>query len=256
MFCTKIKKKDKNQIPFVLLTHIHNQTGVIINLKKGVCLLKKACPQAFVHGDFVQSFGKYSMRGDLNGIDSVSVSSHKIGGPKGIAGLWLKDGNCIETYFHGGDQEFGKRSSTVAVPLIYGFGESLKYWIENRNRLEIKILNLNSLLKEGLKEINFNFEFSFEKSSVSPYILGMRFKTVSSDILIRLLEDQNAILSSSSACSSKSKKVNRALDVLKWDLKKQKSFLRISLGHNSEKDDIEQFIQVFDKVIKDNNHLF
>jgi len=175
----------------LLLSHVNNTSGnicMVSNLSKH---LKKNFPDLWIHVDAVQSFGKIKLELDKSSIDSVSIAGHKMGGPKGIAGLYLRKTAEFEALFLGGGQELGLRSSTESWPLINSWHFSMSKYIEEREKNYLYVDQLNELLRNQLTELIPEVEFPFlteSKEKNCPYILTFILPGISSDILIRHLE--------------------------------------------------------------------
>ena len=246
--------------PLVLLTFVHNQTGMCFDFEKKLSQIKEVCPSAFIHIDAAQGYAKYALSPGMIFVDSLTVSSHKIGGPKGIGGLYLKNLDSVEALLKGGGQEFAKRSSTLCAPLIFGFAKAAQFWSENRDEVKSRLLDFSHQIKEKLLSLppplGKKIEFPFGGELTSPSLLGVLVKGISSDVILRKLEERGIIISSSAACSSRSQKANSALEVLGWNLKKQKNFLRISLGAYTCQRDIDQLISSFQELNKEISYLF
>ena len=239
--------KDAAQ-PLIVLSLLHNQTGIYFDLKEKTEELKKFSPNSFIHIDAVQGYGKIDLREKVDYTDSLTVSAHKIGGPKGIGGLWVFDLESLHPMLLGGGQEFGKRSSTLAAPLILGMHQAVKFWEKKREDEFGRISRLSSKIVQELSNSKLKISFPFVGGDSSPYILGTLVDGVSSDITLRMLEEEGVIVSSSAACSSRAKTESPALKILGWDLKKQKSFLRISMGPATTNRDVERLISAFNKI--------
>jgi cysteine desulfurase len=232
------------EVKLVILTHVNNQSGVIQDLYTLSKLIKEKS-SAHVHVDAVQSFGKINFK--LNPfIDSMSFTAHKIGGPKGIAGLFLKKGHKVKPLLLGGGQEEGFRSSTVAYPLIAGFHQAMKIAIQEREEAFLKIekhqLNIKLFLTQKVANIQFPFLFT------SPYILSFIIPKISSDVILRHLEMRKVYISSTSACSSKITGFNPSLMALNIPERFHKNFLRISMGPRTTESEVESLINEFNAV--------
>ncbi len=238
---------DQN-IKLVVLTHVNNQSGVINPINKLARMIKERT-SAHVHIDAVQSFGKFIFKVTPD-MDSMSVTSHKIGGPKGVAGLFLKHDHKVRPLLFGGGQENGFRASTQAYPLIVAFFKAMKISNFDLDTKLQKVQLMNDKIKKNLKENISSLEFPFEHSS--PYIIPMLLPLISSDIILRHLEVREVLISSTSACSSKVKGFNPSLAALNIPEKYHKNFLRISLSSiNTDKEVdclIEKFIEVWCSV--------
>lgn len=242
------------KIELVIFSEINNQSGVIQNIETLSKLIKNQT-KAFVHVDAVQSFTKIPTL-KLDSIDSITISAHKIGGPCGIAGLFIKNKSYSKLngpLLLGGGQELSLRSGTEAFPLIFSFKKATELnslnLIESLNSKNFQITEL----KENLKKIIPKSQFPFENHS--PYILTFLIPNISSDILLRHLEEFNIIISSTSACSSKIKSKNETLSALNIPLHLQKNVLRISLSKNTSNEDIDFLIKNFQEIWKELNFL-
>ncbi len=244
------------RIKLIILSEVNNQSGVfndcVILAKK----IKDLNKEIHIHLDAVQSFGKFDLNLEHGLFDSISVSSHKIGGPKGIAGLFIKKNLQIVSLLEGGNQEFGLRSSTLSAPLILGFETALFECIENREKKFSKVKNHSQILREELKKRIPSIIFPFgDVSTSSPFILVFVIPGISSDILLRHLEAKNIYVSSSSACSSKIKDFNSSYVELGLPLDLNKNVLRVSFDERINDDDIFYFIKTFDEIYGDLRHL-
>lgn len=247
----KLKRLLDENIKLVTLTHVNNQSGVIQDIDSVSRLIKK-CSMAHVHVDAVQSFGKIPCQ--LNSfIDSLSITSHKIGGPKGVAGLFLKNGHQVKPLLHGGGQENAFRSSTEAYPLILAFHKAMQITQKNLiSSLEATAV-LNHLIRTQLAQRIPAIQFPFR--STSPYIISLIFPAFSSDIILRHLEQLDIYISSTSACSSRRMGPNLSLWALGIPEKKHKHFLRISLASCSSMSEVEFLIGSFQKIWESLKHL-
>jgi cysteine desulfurase len=237
-----------SSVRLVLLTHVNNQSGVIADIDLLAKLVKEKT-KAHVHVDAVQAFGKIKINVGSH-IDSMSVTSHKIGGPKGIAGLYLRKGHAVKPLLLGGGQEDGFRSSTVAFPLIVGFHKAMSISLTNRELSFEDVSNLNAVIKSKLISALPMLQFPF--SNTSPYIVSFIFPKISSDIILRHLEMHEVYISSTSACSSRISGFNSSLKAMQIPEKFHKNFLRISLGPKTTEVEvstlIKEFIQVWDSL--------
>lgn len=229
----------------VVLTLVNNQSGMIQDVLKLAELTKKYS-SAHVHIDAVQGLGKIPFKLSSH-IDSVSVTSHKIGGPKGVAGLYLKSSHKVNPLIIGGGQEEGFRSSTVAYPLIAAFHLASMISLKN---LEINLQKNNAIKEEvtnKLKSLHEEIIFPFQERS-SGHILMFIVPGISSDILIRHLEREKIYLSSTSACSSRISGFNPTLMAMNIEEKFHKNVIRLSLGVPTTKEEGLLFVDKFSEI--------
>jgi cysteine desulfurase len=245
-----------DSVRLILLTQINSQSGVIndcFNLSKKI---KKMFKNIHIHVDAVQSFSKLNISLEDGSVNSLSVSSHKIGGPKGIAGLFLKKGSEPLPLIEGGGQEFSLRSSTVPAPLILSFKEAIQECLENQDKklseAKENYLYLREELKRRIPDISFPFG---DLSNSGPFILVLVMPRISSDIILRHLESKNIYISSTSACSSKIKGDNPVFKELNLSSEFYKNVLRISFDERVERKSILKFIESIEKIYLDLRHL-
>ncbi len=214
-------------VGLIALSHVDGQTGVVTMTEEQIHIIKEKFPHIWFHLDASQSFGKGIFEYQKFKVDSITICSHKIGGPIGIGGLYYQ--SSFKPLLLGGGHEYGLRSSTPSVFLIEGFVTALK---------EVNIIWSSEKLKE-LKELKDDYliflkqelplSLPFQDYSL-PQICSFFIDILTSDIFLRFFEEKEIYLSSSAACSSKNKKENPALAQLGYDKKKQQQFLRMSFG--------------------------
>ncbi|MBK24959.1 MAG: hypothetical protein CME70_13250 [Halobacteriovorax sp.] len=238
---------DKN-LKLVLVSTVNSQSGGLLDVQKFAAELKEKAPWVHLHLDAVQSFGKYEIDLSSGLIDSMTVSAHKMGGPKGVGALWLKKGLGLNPLLHGGNQETDYRSSTIAYPLIASFYSAFEVAQKNYQNDFERVLSLRDKLVSSLKEISSDLEFPFDPNRCSPYIISMMWKGISSDIVLRTLEQKEVAIASTSACSSKIKGENPTMKALGLPTSVHKFVLRISLGKMSTEEEVDAFISIFKEV--------
>lgn len=247
----KFKEALDDKIKLVILSHVNNQSGVIHNIELLAKLVKEKT-SAHVHIDAVQSFGKIKIKVTPD-IDSVSITSHKIGGPKGVGGLYLKKDHQVKPLLLGGGQEVGLRSSTEAFPLIKSFHLAMKISTMTQEASSDQISGLSDLIKAHLNKSISTIQMPFK--GTSPYIISFILPGVSSDIILRHLEMREVFISSTSACSSKIAGKNPTLAAMNIPESLHKNFLRISLGPTTSKEEVENLLREFVSVWDSLKHM-
>lgn len=196
------KEIEKMVTPNTILISVmmaNNEIGAIQNISE---ISKIASNHSVLfHSDCVQSFGHIKIDVKKLGLTAISVSAHKIGGPKGIGMLYLKNGTNIENLIFGGAQEFGKRGGTSATPLICGFKIAAQETYKNLEENNKKFLEIRNFFKKEL-EINFlKFKINESKNNL-PNILSVTFKGFDSNLLVAKLDMENVCVSRGSACTA------------------------------------------------------
>ncbi len=229
---------------------VNNTSGIRQNVEDMARLIKEANPQAWVHIDAVQGFMKVDCDYTCPWVDSWSLAAHKIGGPKGVGALVLKNTKNIKSFLKGGGQEGGLRSSTVPLPAIYSFTAQVEDLRATSQALIKEADKKSDFLKNFLNQQK-GIEVLFDGQNKSPFIISILTKGVSSDIVMRHLGEKEVMVSTSSACSSRVKGDSAVLTAMKLDSSLHKNLLRISFGYQTPLSELETFCEVFADVWED-----
>jgi cysteine desulfurase len=235
---SKLEKLIKNKMSLVSIMHVNNEIGVIQPINEIGKLCKKY--NAIFHTDAAQTFSCLDIDVKKNYIDALSLSAHKIYGPKGIGALYLnsKIKNILRPLIDGGGQQSGLRSGTVPTPLAVGFGEAsiqIKKRIGNNFK---KYKELNTYFINQLKKNKINFIINGDLNKRSPINLNISFLDVEADQLINFLP--NLAISTGSACTSASIEKSHVLTALKLGNNIIDSSIRFSFGEITKKTDIKK----------------
>jgi cysteine desulfurase len=233
-------------VKMVLLSQVNNQSGVVSDINLIAKLIKNKSA-AHVHVDAVQAYSKINCDVSVN-IDSTSITSHKIGGPRGIAGLFLKKNHKIKPLLLGGGQESGFRASTQSHSLIIAFAKASRISFSKRDISFIKMQTINETIKMSLTKLTPAIKFPFNHSS--PYILTFISQGIPSDVLLRHLEVHGFCLSSTSACSSKQRGYNSTLAALNIPEIFHKNVVRLSFNHDTSFESVTHLVTAFTEVWK------
>lgn len=218
---------------------VNNETGYITDTAKIYNAVKRKNPKTIVHVDAVQGFCKLPSK--MLKADFVSLSAHKIHGPKGIGALFVAKGMRFEPLLYGGGQQKNLRSGTEAVDLIAGFEAAVKAYPDCTE----KYARLNNLLMEKLSA----FEgITINSCNNSKNILNFSVKGVRSEIMLHFLEESGIYVSSGSACSKG--KVSGALSALGVSDENADSAIRASFCPYTEESDIEALAEQIGKGIE------
>ena len=197
----EISKYINSETNFISIMHVNNETGMIFPLDRISYFRKMRCPNAIFHVDAVQSFGKIPINVNDLQVDFLSMSAHKIHGPKGIASLYSSERVKLHPILLGGDQQFGIRAGTEPVELIAGMHTAVRMCnIEDKFQ---KIKELNQYCRENLLKIS-SIRIN-SPVSASPYIINFSVLGLKSEVLVNFLSERNIYVSSASACSGNKK---------------------------------------------------
>lgn len=186
----------------VSVMHVNNETGTIQPVEEIAAMVHSV--GAVFHVDAVQSYGKIKIDVKKLGADLLTVSAHKVHGPKGVGALYIKKGVRISPVIHGGGQEKGLRSSTENLPAIAGFAKAADIMLSNFDNATSKMAEIKAHFANKLKESIENIVVNTPEESVCS-VLNISFVGIKSEVLLHVLEDKGIYVSSGSACSSHKK---------------------------------------------------
>ena len=228
--------------------HANNETGTIEPIAE-ICEIAQA-HRIPVHTDAVQSVGKLPVDVQALGISMLSLSAHKIYGPKGIGALYLRRGTRLENLLHGGSHERNRRAGSENVPSIVGIGQAAALARKNR---EANVEHLNQLtgkLRKGLHEsINYIHENSNPENSL-PGTLNISFEYIEGESLILRLDMEGICVSTGSACTSGSMEPSHVLAALGLPPKLAQGTVRFSLGKDNTQAEIDEVIDKVPKIVE------
>lgn len=185
---------------------INNEVGTIQDASAVGKLIKEKNPNTLFHADAVQAFGKYPIDVRKMGIDMLSMSGHKIHGPKGVGFFYMKKGLKVRPIIYGGGQERGQRSATENTPGIAGLAKAVELAMENMDASHENVMEVKRTLAEGiLRDIPKTHINGPSIEEASPYVLNVSFNGLRSEVLLHSLEESEIYVSAGSACSSKKK---------------------------------------------------
>ena len=227
-----------DQTILISVMAVNNETGAVMPLKE----ISSLCEKALLHTDAVQGLGKIDLRN--TGADLISVSGHKIHGPKGIGALYVKKGVRLPAMILGGGQEFHQRSGTENVPGILGFGTACRMACSDipgkMKRMSAVRNYLLSGLTDQISDIRVN-----SPSDGSPAVLNLSFLGTRGDVLLHTLEQDQIYVSTGSACSSNKKGQSHVLKAMGLAPEEIEGAVRFSF---SQFNTIEEMDYVIDKT--------
>lgn len=229
----------------VSMMHVNNETGTIMPVDKVKKIMKAKGSPGMFHCDAVQSFGKLELRGNP---DIVSVSGHKIHGPKGIGAVYIRDGVNLPAFILGGGQEEGKRSGTQNVPAIAGLGTSAEITCRDISENSRRIAEIRNSLMKGLCDsiddilINSPEETGDNAGKCCSSVLSVSFLGTRGEVLLHTLEQDGIYVSTGSACSSNKKGQSHVLKAMGLKDKEIEGTLRFSIGMMNSAEEIDETV--------------
>lgn len=190
------------QTILVSMMQVNNEIGAIEPVAEAAELIKKKNPATLIHVDAIQSYGKMYIYPKKLGIDMLSVSGHKIHGPKGSGFLWVKEKTKLKPLILGGGQQKGMRSGTENVPAIAGLGEAAEEIYENLDEKRAHLYGLKQRFIDGIEKLEGTHVNGKTGEDSAPHIVSVSFEGIRSEVLLHSLEDRGIYVSSGSACSS------------------------------------------------------
>ncbi len=218
---------------------VNNETGAVQPILEAAPEIKRKNPDTLLHCDAVQALGKLPLQLRRSWLDLVSVTAHKLHGPKGVGALYVAKGVRISPLLYGGEQQGGVRPGTESVPLIVGFGRAcaLARAAMTQNRTQVR--RLAQLLREGVSDVPGGVLNS--PPDALDYIVNLSVEGVRSEVLLHFLEERELYVSSGSACAKgKPSHVLAAMDIGR---QRADSALRISFSAENREEDVARLLE-------------
>lgn len=229
--------------------YVNNEVGAVMPVEEIAKLVHEKSPKALYHVDAIQAFGKYRIYPKKAGIDMLSVSSHKIHGPKGVGFLYINEKARIQPQILGGGQQAGMRYGTDNVPGIAGLGVAAKMVYTDFDKKIEHMYQLKERLAEGflkLPDVRLN---GMEIREGAPQILSASFLGVRSEVLLHTLEEKGIYVSAGSACSSHKRKAAGTLSAMGMEAAQRESTLRFSFSEENTFEEVDYALEVIGQVL-------
>ena len=245
----EVKKALRDDTILVSIMHTNNEIGAVQKISDIGVIIKEHNKNTLFHVDAVQGFGKAKILPKKMNIDMLSISSHKIHGPKGVGVLYIADKTKIHNISFGGGQQGGMRSGTENVPGIAGMALAAKKIYE---KLDEECENLYSLkvhfIEEATKipDVTLNGPKGREGA---PHIVSFSFKGVRAEVLLHALEDKGIYVSSGSACASNHPEISKTLKAINLDKDLLDSTIRFSFSVFTTKEEIDETVKALNEFI-------
>ena len=224
---------------------VNNEIGAIEPVAEISAAVKKKNPAVYMHVDAIQAYGKIPVFPSKTGADLISISGHKIHGPKGSGALYVKKGILIRPIIYGGGQGNGMRSGTENVPAVAGFGVAAEESFRDFDKKTDHIREVRDYLREKLTSL----PDVYDNSGDAPHIASFSFVGVRSEVMLHSLEERGIYTSSGSACSSHKRAASNVLTSIGLTKDRLESTLRFSIGEDNTKEQVDYIYDVISELL-------
>ena len=233
----------------VSVMYVNNEVGAVMPVEEIGKLVHEKSPKALFHVDAIQAYGKMVIRPKKQGIDLLSVSGHKIHGPKGVGFLYIDEKVKIRPLIYGGGQQKDMRSGTENVPGIAGLGVAAKEMYTDHSAKMEYLTGLKDYLILRASEMEGVTVNSLKGAEGAPQIVSLSFEGVRSEVLLHALEEKGIYVSSGSACSSNHPAISGTLKAIGVKKELLDSTLRFSFGMFNKKEEIDYAVDVLKELL-------
>lgn len=244
-----LKKEMTEDTILVSIMYVNNEVGAIQPIGEIGKYIKTINPKVVFHVDAIQAFGKMEIKPKKENIDILTVSGHKIHGPKGSGFIYIKKNTKINPIISGGGQQDGMRSGTENVPGIAGIGQAAKDCYDHLEENVGIMTELKDYLIDRLSEIDDVTINSRKGSEGAPHIVSASFRGVRSEVLLHALEDKGIYISAGSACSSNRPAVSRTLKAMNVEKDLLESTVRFSFSKFNTKEEIDYCVEQLKELL-------
>lgn len=233
----------------VSIMYVNNEVGAIQPIEEAGRLLHEINPQILFHVDAVQGFGKLKLLPKKWNIDMVSVSGHKIHGPKGVGFLYIDERVRIKPIIFGGGQQRNFRSGTENVPGVAGIGRACGLIYQNLDRDKEKLYALKDYFIKGLNRMDYVFINGPKDETGAPHIVSASIAGIRSEVLLHALEERGIYVSSGSACSSHKHTRSATLEAMGVERRLMDSTIRFSFSVFTTEEEIKYTLNCLYEIV-------
>lgn len=233
----------------VSIMHTNNEIGSLQPIAEAGELIKRINPKTAFHVDAVQGFGKFRIYPSRMKIDLLSVSGHKIHGPKGVGFLYINEKLKISPIIYGGGQQKGMRSGTENVPGIAGLAKAAELMYENLDADMERLYGLREMFIEGVSKIEDVKVNGCQGEKSAAHIVSLSVRGIRSEVLLHALEDRGIYVSAGSACASNKPQTSATLKAIGLERDLLDSTIRFSFSIFTTEEEIEYTLQALEDMI-------
>ena len=233
----------------VSVMHVNNEIGAVQPIEEIAEIVKSVNRECVFHVDAIQSYGKFRIYPKKIGVDMLSVSGHKIHGPKGSGFLFVKDKIKLKPIILGGGQEWGMRSGTENVPAIAGLGVAAReIYADFDNNIDRMYKLRDRFISEVTKIDGVTVNGPLDHSG-APHIISVSVSGVRAEVLLHALEDRNIYVSAGSACSSNKPAISKTLKAIGLDQKLLDSTVRFSFSIHTTEEEVDYAVSALQELV-------
>ncbi len=244
-----LKEALRPETILVSIMYTNNEVSIVEPIAEAAAIVKEYNPEIVFHTDAVQAFGKFRIIPKRENIDLMSVSAHKLHGPKGVGFLYIKDKTKINPIIFGGGQQKGMRSGTENVPGIAGMALAAKLCYENFDEKIERLYGLKEYFIDKVLEIPGTVFNGRRGHNGTPHVISISFENVRSEVLLHALEDKGIYVSSGSACSSNKPALSGTLKAIGVKNNLLDSTIRFSLCTENTKEELDTVIAALGELV-------
>lgn len=245
----KLKEAVREDTILVSVMYVNNEIGAVQDIAALSRIIKNKNPRTYVHVDAIQAFGKYPIYPKRMGIDMLSVSSHKLHGPKGVGLLYIDEKVKIVPIIYGGGQQKGMRSGTDNVPGIAGFALAAKLTYTDLERKVERMYQLKKKLVDGLLSLSDVHIHGMAVNEGAPHIVSAAFVGVRSEVLLHTLEERGVYVSAGSACSTHKRNASPTMQAIQAPKQLTEATVRFSLAETTTEEEIDYCLAVLREIL-------
>lgn len=233
----------------ISIMHVNNEIGSVQPVEEIGAYLSKLDHKIIFHVDAIQGFGKFRIYPKRMGIDVLTVSGHKIHGPKGVGFLYINEKVKIKPTIFGGGQQNGFRSGTENVPGIAGIGQAVKEIYTNFEEKQENLYKLKQEFIEQILQLEVISINGLQGRDSAPHIVSVSTENIRSEVLLHALEERGIYVSAGSACSSNKPQVSRTLQAIGLPKELLSSTVRFSFSFENNIEEINYAVSVLQEIL-------
>lgn len=250
--CIKLEDLERaitGETILVSIMHTNNEVGSLQPIEEAGAIIKRMNPRILFHVDAVQGYGKFRFFPKRMKIDLLSVSGHKIHGPKGVGFLYIDEKVKIKPITFGGGQQNGVRSGTENVPGIAGLAKAVEICYADLDRETAQLYRIKSAFVEGVRKIDDVIVNGHPDETGAPHVVSVSVRGIRSEVILHALEDKGIYVSAGSACSARKPQPSATLQAMGIEKELLGSTVRFSFSVFTTMEEINYTLETMYDII-------